>query len=400
MPGVRLHRLNTFDDDNEVRLFEEPPRRPPRARQRGTQRRSQLGGPQRSGSRRPGSAASSNSAARLAGLIGIAILIVFGFVLLIGSCSGQSNGDYAAYINAMRPLAQDSASVGQKFATELGTSGLTMETFQSDLTSWSQQETNDYIAAQRLVPPGLLQSAHAEALATFQLRATSLYSIASALKIASEKHDSSAVAGAALASYAQLLTASDVVWEQLYKLAATQILSDRNVGNVIVPASQIVTNPDIVSAHSLAIAYARVGTPTTSGGHISGVHGSALISTTAVQSGTPTQLSTTTSTTVSASTSSLVIDVVIEDSGNYPEVNVPVTLTVKVGGKSVYTTTQTVAEIAPHAQATVAFSNLQLPASAFGNNASISVNITKVRGEAKLDNNAATYPVLFQLAPS
>jgi hypothetical protein len=234
----------------------------------------------------------------------------------------------------------------------------------------------------------------------FRLRATSLFSIASTLKLASDKKDSPGVAGAALASYAALLTASDVDWEQLYKLEATQILSDRNITGVVVPASQIVTSPDIVSAHSLGIAYQRVGTPTR-GGHVGGVHGSALISTTAVQSGTPTQLSTTATTTVSASTSSLVIDVVIEDSGDYPEVNVPVTLTVMVGGKIVgKPTTQKVSQLAALGQATVAFSNLQIPTSAFGANASISVEISKVPGEAKLDNNSATYPVLFQLSPS
>ena len=379
--------MNTFNDDKELGFFEEPSKRPPRGRERR---------PQRSGPRRPGPTAGSSAVLRLAGLIALGIAIVLGLVL---SCSGRSKGDYSSYIAAMQPLAQNSASVGAKFATALGTPGLTMQSFQSDLANWKQQELNDYVAAQRLRPPGPLQSAHAQALATFQLRARSLDGISTTLTVAKEKHDSASVAAAALAGYAQLLTASDVLWEQLYKLAGTQVLTEQNVTGVIVPPSRIVTSPDIVSTHSLAIVYQRLGTPS-SGGKVTGVHGSALLGTSAVESGVSKPLSTSSGTTVYASSTSLVINVVFEDSGNYPEVKIPVTLTVKVEGKSVYTQTQTVSQIAAHAQAIVSFSNLQLPPSAFGHNAFINVSIAKVKGEARLDNNAASYPVFFRLAPT
>ncbi|HUZ16567.1 MAG TPA: hypothetical protein VMU72_10405 [Gaiellaceae bacterium] len=377
--------MNTFDDDNELGLFGEP-RRPPRDRARR---------PQRGGERRPGTPAGSRSVLRLAALLAGGMAIVFGLVL---SCSGQSKGDYSAYIAAMQPLAQDSASVGAKFATALGTRGLTMESFQADLTDWSKQEQADYVAAQRLMPPGLLQSAHAEALATFQLRAFGLAGLANTLTLAKSKHDNATAAAAALVSDAQLLSASDVLWEQLYKLPATQTLTAQNVTGVIVPASQIVPDPSIMSASSLGTLYRRLGTPS-SGGRVTGVHGSNLLGTNAVENGVSTPLSKSTATTVSVG-SSLVIDVVFEDSGNYPEVKIPVTLTVKAGSKSIYTATKTVAQIAAGAQTTVPFTNLQLPPSAFGHSAAISVSIAKVQGEARLDNNAATYPVFFQLAPS
>ena len=381
--------MNTFDDDNnEVSFFDEPRRRPPRDRARR---------PQRSGPRRTGPTASAG-VLRLAGLIALAIAVVFGFVLWISSCSGQSKGDYTAYIAAMEPLAQDSAKVGAKFATALGTPGLTMRTFQSNLADWSRQEQADYVAAQRLLPPGPLQSAHAEALATFQLRATSLVGLAGTLSLAQQKHESASAAGAALASEAQLLSASDLVWEQLYKLPVTQTLTAQNVTGMTVPGSQIVTNPDIVSASSLAIFYQRLGTPS-SGNHVTGVHGSDLIGTNAVENGVSQALSTTSGVTVAVGPS-LVINVVFQDSGDYPEVNIPVTLTVKAGGQDLYTQTKNVAQILPGGQATVPFTNLQVPPSAFGHNAYISVSIGKVPGEARLDNNEATYPVFLRIAPS
>jgi hypothetical protein len=377
--------LNSFDDDIELGLFEAPRRRPPRDRERR---------PQRGGPRRAGPTAGSNAVLRLAGLVAIAIAIVFGLVL---ACSSQSKGDYSAYIAAMRPLAHDSASVGAKFATALATPGLTLDSFKADLTSWSKQEQDDYVAAQRLQPPGPLQSAHAEALATFYLRGVGLANLASHLALATENHDSPSAAAAVLVGDAQLLSTSDVMWEQLYKLPATQTLTAQNVRGVVVPASKIVTSPDIVSAHSLGIVYQRVGTPTTSGGKVAGIHGTSLTSTSAVENGTATALSTTTPTTVSCC-GNLVFDVEFQDTGRYPEVGVKVTLSVTVAGESVYTQTQTVSQIAPGQTASAHFPSVHLPTSAFGHNDAIYVRIAPVRGEKILGNNAATYPVYFLLS--
>lgn len=376
--------MNTFDDDNDLGIFEEPRRRPPRERARR---------PQRSNPRRGRPAAGSNAVLRLAGLIAVAIAIILGLVL---SCSSQSKGDYSAYVAAMQPLAQDSASVGPKFATALATQGLTMESFESDLADWSKQEQADYVAAQRLQTPGPLQSAHAQALATFQLRAVGLAGLANTLTLAKAKHDSSAAAAALLASESQLLSASDVVWEQLYRLPVTQTLTAKNVTGVIVPASRIVTSPDIVSASSLAIVYQRVGA-STSNGNVTGLHGSELIAATAVESGVSKALSTTSGTTVFCC-SNLIVNVVLKDAGNYPEVQIPVRLAVTIGGESVYTTIKKVSQIAAGAEATVSFANLQVPPSAFGHSAAIYVKIGAVQGERQLGDNTATYPVFLRLA--
>jgi hypothetical protein len=374
--------MNTFDDDNEPGFFEEPPKRPPRERR-----------PQRSAPRRPGpSGGGSHHALRLAGLVALGIAVVVGLVLWIGSCSSSASG-YSSYLAAMQPLAQDSASVGPEFATALGTPGLTMQSFQSDLARWSQREQKDYVAAQRLRPPGPLQSAHAQALATFQLRYNSLNQLANTLTVAQQRHVGASIAAAALASDAALLSASDVVWAQLFKLAATQVLTDQKVTGVRVPGSRIVTNPDIVNAAQLATVYQRLGTPTSG----TGVHGTTLLYTNAVEGGKTTQLSTTTETTVAAG-SNLAIDVVFKNSGTYPEVKVRVTLTVTAGGESVSTQTKTVAQIAAGAEETVPFTNLQVPDSALSHSAAIYVKIHAVPRETQLGDNVASYPVFFRLA--
>lgn len=384
-----LKRMNTFDDDNEPGLFEEPRPRPPRERARR---------PQRSSPRRQGPPAGSNSVLRLAGLVALGIAIVVGFVLWIGSC-GSSTQSYSSYLAAMQPLAHESARVGAKFSTAIGTQGLTMDRFQSDLSDWKQLELQDYVKAQRLQPPASLQNAHAEALAAFQLRYNSLARLASTLTVAQQRHVGAAVAASALAGDAQLLTASDVVWAELFKQAATQALTAQNVTGVTVPGSRIVTNPDIVSASQLATVYQRLGTPS-SGNKVTGSHGSTLVGTNAVESGVSKPLSETSGTTVFYSVSSLVVDVVFRNSGAFPEVGIPVTLTIVAGGQNLYTQTKTVPQLAAGAQTTVSFTQLQLPAGAISHNASFVVKIKAVQGERHLGDNAATYPVFFRLAAS
>jgi hypothetical protein len=382
--------MNSFDDDNELGFFEEPRRRPPRDRsRRGSERR-----PQRAAPRRSGPPTAPNGVLRLAGLLALGIAIVVGLVV---SCSGGSKGAYSSYLTAMKALAQDSASVGPKFAAALGTPTLTLAGFEADLTSWSKQEQDDYVAAQRLQPPGPLQSAHADALTTFQERAIGLAGIASTLTLAQSKHDRAFLAGQALASEAERLTASDIVWADLFQGPATQVLESQGVTNVIVPPSKIVTSPDIVSPHQLATVYQRLTSPATGGGGGPGFHDMTLVETSAVESGVSTRLSKSASTTVKAS-SSLAIAAVVQDSGTHPEAGIRVTLTVSAAGQSVSTQTQTVSQIAAGGSQTVQFTNLQLPPTVFGHNATITVSIVRAPKEAKLDNNSSTYPVLF-LAP-
>jgi hypothetical protein len=76
-----------------------------------------------------------------------------------------------------------------------------------------------------------------------------------------------------------------------------------------------------------------------------------------------------------------------------------VTLKVSVFGKSVVNPLPkiTVPSIEPNETKTVSFTNLKLPPSAFGANATVAVVVGKVPGEVKLDNNHASYLVFFSL---
>ena len=384
--------MTTFDDqDTELGFFEEPetvesPRRPGRRL------------PRRGGGRGPGGPPSGTVAvARLAGFVFLAIVVVVGIAAAIGG--GKSTHDeYASYMASVQPLAQSSARVGSAFASELGAPKLTLAGFQAKLRQWAQQQQDDYDRAQQLRPPGQLQAAHQQALATFQLRALGLAGLANVLELSKGK-DPAAVA-AQLAGEAQLFSSSDIVWSELFRQPAILTLKTLGVTGVTVPPSQFVTNPDVISSRSFALVYQRLqpasSTTGGSGGTVSGLHGNSLVSTVATGGGSTTTLSTSTPSTITV-TQSLEFQVTVSDSGNFSEVNIPVTLKIDVGGQSVFSGTQTIASIQPKQQQTVTFANLNLPNSSFGNSATVTVQVGKVAGETNVSNNSATYQVLFSL---
>ena len=327
----------------------------------------------------------------------LAIAVVVGLVFWVGSCQGKSRHDeYASYMNSVRTIAQSSASTGTAaLSNELNSPKLTLAELQSKLGQWSQQQQRDYDDALRLRPPSSLQSAHQQVLATLQLRAIGLTRLANTLADAGSK--SASTVAALLAKQAQLLTASDLIWVELFKLPATDTLRRLGIRGVSAPASRLVTNPVVITANSFETVYQDLHA-TTSGGKVTGVHGSQLLSTSAVSGGAIKQLipSASTPTTVDVA-ADLVFKVSFKDSGNFREVQIPVTLTVNGVGQNV-TRKKTVSSILKGQTTTVVFGNLQLPTSAFGAaSATVHVEVGKVPGEKNLGNNRASYPVFFSL---
>jgi hypothetical protein len=381
--------VSTHDDGTELEIFEEPETAEAPGRQRRRVRPPGRGGPRRPAPPPQGAVA----LARLAGLVALAIAVVVGLVFWVDSCQGQSKHDeYASYMNSVLPIAQSSASSLTAYAKQLGSAKLTLGELQTKLDLWSRQQQEDYDSALQLVPPASLQAAHQEVLATLQLRAIGLAGMANKLATAGSKSPTQVADD--LAQQAQLLSASDLVWSQLFRLPATETMKKLGVQGVIAPPSQIVTNPEVISPHSFSEVYSRLHSTNTTG-NVTGVHGSQLVSTEAVSSGQTKTLSTSSPTTVDVA-ADLVFKVAFTNSGNFQEVNVPVTLTVSVFKRKVLTQTKHVSVIQTGQTATVSFGNLSL-GSAFGGQATVQVKIGKVPGETTLSNNRASYSVFFSL---
>ena len=385
--------MSTLDDGEELEFFEEPETVESPDRPRRRMRPQRPGGPRRPAPPPPGAVA----LARLAGFVALAIAVVVGLVFWVGSCQGKSTHDeYKSYMDKVQPIAQTSAAAGgtAALATAFSSQKLTLNQLHSKLEQWSSEQQQNYNAAVRLRPPAALQAAHQQVLATLQLRAIGLTGLANTLAEAGSKP--SAKVADLLAKQAKLLSASDLVWTDLFKLPATQTMTRAGVKGVIAPASQMIANPLVVTPHSFDSVYLRLNA-TNPTGKVTGLHGSELLSTSAVGGGSTTQLSPSSPTTVNVS-SNLVFRVAFKNAGNFPEVNIPVTLTVALFQDTVLTQKKRVSSIDKGQTATVDFGNLKLPTKAFGAQATVHVEVGKVRGEKNLANNRASYPVFFSLS--
>jgi hypothetical protein len=385
--------MSTFDDGSDLEFFEEPETQESPERQRRRMRPQRPSGPRRPSPPPPGAVA----LARLAGFVALAIAVVVGLVFWVGSCQGKSTHDeYKSYMDKVQPIAQNSAATGTAALSRVFSSkGLTLAELHSKLEQWSAEQQQYYNAALRLRPPAALQSAHQQVLSTLQLRAIGLTGLANTLAEAGSKPADQVAAE--LASQAQLLTASDLLWRELFKLPATQTMNAHGVKGVFAPASKMITNPEVISTHALSQVYSSLTATNPSTGNVTGLRGSELLSTSAVAGSKSEQLSPSSPTTVDVS-SNLVFRVMFKNAGNFQEVKVPVFLTVTVFSKPVVTKKETVLAVDKGATATVNFGNLQLPTRAFGAQATVNVRVGKVPGEKNVDNNKASYPVFFSVS--
>jgi hypothetical protein len=383
--------MSTFDDENiEFDFFDEPEtEEASRPRRRVRRERS---GPPRS----PAPPTGLVPLARLVGLIAIAIAIVVAFVFWVGACQGKSTHDqYAAYATRVRTVAASSNALGREFAAKLGSSVLKQSDLESSLQGYAQQEQQEYDQAQQIRPPGPLRQIHQRLVDAIELRAKGLAALGDVVAAWNPKSASSTTAAIdGLAAQAELLAASDVVWEQLYRVPATQQLKMEGITGVVIPKSAFVPNTELVSARSFGVLLDHLKGASTGGAPTaSGLHGSALVS--VVANPGATALSTSTATTVKVS-ADLAFAATVEDSGNFQENGVVVHLTITAGSATIKRT-QTIQTIASKTQQTVSFGNFNLPTAAFGNRATVKVDVAPVPGETNASNNTATYTVFFTL---
>jgi hypothetical protein len=389
--------MSTHDDnDIEFDFFDEPETAEATQRGRRLPRRDRSSGDgSGDGPRRPPLRTPTGLVplARLVGLIAIAIAVVVALVFWVGACQGKNKHDeYASYATKVHALAQSSQLLGVEFANKLIAPGLKLADLETSLQTYAQQEQQAYDQAQQISAPGPLRRIHQNLVDALELRAKGLAGLGDALSLTANGKDAAAAAQK-LTDEAALLTASDVVWDQLYRLPATEQMKALGVTGVVTPESHFVANTDLVSVRSFSLLYQRLH-PASTGGTPSGKHGDGLVSVRVLPQGA--DLSTSTATTVKVSANLSFVATVV-NSGDFQEVNVPVTLTVNAGGTPIVRR-QAITIIQPAQQQTVAFSNFNLPTSAFGAKATVKVDVGAVAGEINTSNNSATYTVFFTLS--
>lgn len=336
---------------------------------------------------------SNPSLLRLGLLIAGAILLAAVLVLTVNNCRGnQKKAKYQDYMESVGGPAAESAQVGKDLNDLLTTPGIKLADLRSQLEGLRQQQAQIVANASALDAPGPLREQQQSLVEAMQFRVNGLSGLSAAFG-AVQGTPSTAESGDRLAVQAQRLIASDVVWDDSFRDPSKQVLADQGVGDVRVPSSAFVQNPDFYTANGLAAVVTRlrgVSVSPTAGG----LHGTNIVMTKALPKGT--ELSTSTRLPVVAGTD-LGFAVTVEDSGDSVEVHIPVTLTI-TGGTKPIVKNQVIDLISPKEQKTITFRNIQLDPSFFGSQStSVKVKVNPVPNEHNVSNNSSEYPVIFTL---
>jgi hypothetical protein len=378
------------DSDIEFDFFDEPETEEASERVR-TPRRPPPGGPRRPVRPPQGLI----PMLRLAGLIAFVILAVVLLVVgLRGCASSGKHAKYLGYIQNVRAIAKRSDQVGTDLNTALSATGIKESDLEAKLSSLAAQEQQEVAQAVQLKPPGPLQIEHDHLIEVLKLRASGLSRLADAFRQTATARNAN-TSGRLIADQARLLVASDVNWDFYFKEPTRLELQKQHISDIgNVPDSSIIPNPELASTLAMTQVWRRVHGAAT-GGTPSGKHGSALVSVTALPDGKKLNPTGAASDNQITASTDLAFQVVVQDSGDFQEFNVGVTLTIQKSPKPIVLRKK-IAVINAGESKTVTFTNIDING-LFGLPTTVKVDIEPVSGETVTSNNSADYKVIFSL---
>jgi hypothetical protein len=380
------------DTDIEFDFFDEPETEEATERVR-TPRRPPPGGPRRP-VRPP---AGLIPMLRLAGLIAFLILAAVLLVVLARGCaSSGKHARYQNYIQAVRGIAGRSEQDGKDLNRTLAATGIKESELETKIKGLAAREQQEVAQARELNPPGPLRREHDHLIEVLQLRASALSRLADAFRqTATAKAADATTSGRLIADQARLLVASDVNWDFYFKEPTQTELENQNIRDIGgVPDSNIFPNPELASTATMTNVWQRVHGAAT-GGTPGGKHGSALASVTALPDGKRLNPSGSASDNEITASTDLAFQVAVEDSGDFQELNVGVTLTIQRSPKPIVLKKR-IPVINSGETKTVTFTDINI-GDLFGLPTTIKVDIEPVPGETTTTNNSAEYKVIFSL---
>src|SRR4051812_971902 len=221
---------------------------------------------------------------RLLLLVGFVVFLVLVFGLLVESCASASKHDsYAHYMDDVSSIAAQSTANGKSLASTLTTQGLNLGQIETKLRGIAAQEQQNVSPAESLTPPGRLRDDHLHVVEALQLRVSGVLGLAAAFQKTASSKDTTADSQL-LADQARRLTASDVLWDDLFRTPAIAQLQHDGVSGVDVPASHFVSNLELLTAASMASELERIRGAAT-GAPAAGLHGTNIGTVTAEPGG-------------------------------------------------------------------------------------------------------------------
>jgi hypothetical protein len=333
---------------------------------------------------------------RLAAL-GVGILVVvLVLVLLARSCSGSSaKGSNEAYVQQLTTkVLRPSDDVAHRFAKTINLQRASLGLIQKRIDAQLAEMKSVRAAAIALKPTKQLLPYQPALLEALQFRITGLQCMSEGLKTA-WKTKGALAAGSQLSSCTGRLLASDYVYSDSFASGANAAL--KKVGATGMPTSQFLAGQqvDLVTPGGIGAALKRLHP-----GAVKGLHGTQLVSVVASPAGTTLQ---TGPANQIKGDQSLVFVATVRNGGNFQEVGIAVTLTLKRVGSSEapITKTVTIPSIAKGATGTARFAGLfasSQNAPKYSVQYKLTVRSEKVPGEHDLTNNVSSYNVLFTLS--
>jgi outer membrane murein-binding lipoprotein Lpp len=332
---------------------------------------------------------------RLAGLIAFVILAVVLLVVLARGCSSNSkHAKYENYITDVRGIASRSAEIGKQLNATLAATGIKESQLEAKTKGYAAQQQQEVAQARDLNPPGPLRIEHDHLIEVLQLRASALSRLADAFRQTATAKNAT-TSGRLIADQARLLVASDVNWDFYFKEPTQRELVRQNIRDIGgVPDSNIFPNPDLASTQAMMVVWQRVHGAAT-GGTAGGKHGSALGALKALPDGKTLVAGASASDNQITASTDLAFQVTVEDSGDFQEFNVGVTITIQKSPKPIIMRRK-IPVINAGETKTVTFTNINLNG-LFGLPTTIKVDIEPVPGETTTTNNSAEYKVIFSL---
>jgi outer membrane murein-binding lipoprotein Lpp len=378
------------DTDIEFDFFDEPETEEATERVR-TPRRPPPGGPRRP-VRPP---AGIIPMLRLAGLIAFLILAAVLLVVLARGCASSSKHDRCrSYIEEVGQIAANSQQDGEALNRTLSAAGIKETELEAKIRGLADQEKQAVAQARELDAPGPLRVEHDHLIEVLQLRASALSRLADAFAQTATSRNAT-TAGLLIADQARLLVASDVNWDFYFREPTRQELANQGIRDIGgVPDSNIFSNPELASTTAMMSVWRRVHGAAT-GGTPAGDHGSALVSVTALPDNKRLVPGAAASDNEITASTDLAFQIVVEDSGDFQEFNVGVTLTIQKSPRPIVLKKK-IDVINAGATKTVTFTDIDING-LFGLPTTLKVDVQPVPGEKTTSNNSAEYKVIFSL---
>jgi hypothetical protein len=389
-PRVSERERTDADPDLEFDFFEDLPttERAPRQPPGPPPKQKRPGGPPG----RPRGPRGGTPILRLAALVGGAIVVAVVVVLWVTSCTSDGAKDsYADYMSDVGEVVTESNSIGEELSTVITSRGATLDDIDAQLDGLATQQAQVVAQASSLEPPGALLNQQQSLVESMQLLESGLAGLQQAfsqVQLASNADTE----GQTLAQQAARLVAGEVVYTDLFRAQAQDVMSSEDVTGVAVPELDFLQAADLVSQGSLTAFVERLieGGGTT-GEPAAGLHGNGIDDVGVQPSGET--LSQTDENTIAAS-DQLQFLVTVTNSGEFQETQVPVTLVIQFSGGPIRKTEE-IDVINPNQTTTVTFSDFANIT--FGEPTTLMVSVKPVPGEENTSNNSAEFPVIFTL---